>query len=60
MTQRMVQIRFERQGEGYRRIIDLPDGRKFIADNLIIPKEWHSPEPWPWVRPFHEYSREEL
>jgi len=56
----MVQIRFESQGEGYRRIVELPDGRKFIGDNLILPKEWHSPEPWPWVRPFHEYSREEL
>ncbi|MDZ4186464.1 MAG: hypothetical protein U1D97_16025 [Desulfuromonadales bacterium] len=55
----MLNIRFEAQGEEYRRIITFPAGN--ISEDLIsIPPQWHTVEPYPWIRPLHEYDRPEL
>jgi tetratricopeptide (TPR) repeat protein len=54
-----IKIKFEKQNN-YKRIIEFPDGSKSMESGIILPQKWTSPETWSWVKPFHEYSLDEL
>jgi len=56
----MLFVRFEAQDDRYRRVITFPDGSVNSEDNVSFPLQWHTPEPYQWIRPLYEFSRSEL
>ena len=53
-------VRFEAQGDRYRRIITFPDDSSVSESNISFPLKWHTPEPYLLIRPLHEYERADL
>src|SRR6185369_16092605 len=56
----MMLVRFEAQGDRYRRIITFPDDSSVSESNISFPLKWHTPEPYLLIRPLHEYERADL
>ncbi len=56
----MITVKFEKHDQSYKRTIALPDGGQLIEHGVVIPPQWHSPETWSWVKPLHEYTRDQL
>ena len=55
----MLNIRFEAQDNQYLRVVTFPDGTT-SPDIVSFRREWHAPEPYPWIRPLYELERQEL
>jgi hypothetical protein len=56
----MITVKFEKHDQSYKRTIGLPDGGQLIEHGVVIPPQWHLPETWSWVKPLHEYTRDQL
>jgi len=56
----MIQVRFEADGERFKRVVTLPDGQEQLEAGVVLQRTWYAPERYSFVRPFHEYSKEEL
>lgn len=56
----MITVKFEKHDKSYERTVRFPDRSQFVEDSVVIQPKWHSPETWSWVKPLHEYTRDQL